>query len=169
MEKLNRFLNEALTYWLLACSIGTTLVPGKENAFCVYLFVSRQFPASSHCLRLMMLTEPLENRRSSSPQRKAFVFQVLKSQNIFLQHCYCQLFMFLYWRRLISLLSSHQLFRWITLLSREGFLEKLFLLVFMKVTTTYLALFESVWLVVHVVIPEAQSFIVTINSMFIHI
>lgn len=77
--------------------------------------------------------------------------------------------MSLYGRRLISLLSSHQLFRWITLLNREGFLEKLFLLVFMKLTTVYLALFESVWLVVHVVIPEAYSFILAINSMFIHI
>ena len=33
MEKLSRFLNEALTYWLLACSIGTTLVPGKRMLF----------------------------------------------------------------------------------------------------------------------------------------
>lgn len=36
-----------------------------------------------------MLTEPLENGRSSSPQRrKAVVFQVLKFQNIFLLHFY---------------------------------------------------------------------------------
>lgn len=66
------------------------------------------------------------------------------------------------------LLSSHQLFRWITLLNRRLF-RKTFLLVFMKLTTVYLALFESVWLVVHVVIPEAYSFILAINSMFIHI
>lgn len=78
------------------------------------------------------------NGRSSSPQRKAFMFQGLKFQNIFLLLCYSQFFYAALWWSPIYLLI-----RWIPLLSWESTLEKLFLLAFMKLTTAYFALHGS--------------------------